>query len=84
METFYSKDKSNGDTTMVGKESSFHAESDSIAYLTAQEKFDAMLGKQGGENDLPVKFTLRNKNGVIVANPAQKRENELMYPNQHP
>ncbi|MDO9373261.1 MAG: hypothetical protein V4725_03090 [Bacteroidota bacterium] len=86
METFYSNSQNNGDTTMVGEKDNISADSDSTAFLKAQEKFTS---RQNDKSDkgVPVKFTLRNHEGVIVTQPGQQQtreEEKRMYPNQKP
>lgn len=86
METFYSNDKGDGDTTMTSKTNTIYAATDSIAWLKAQDEFNSTKSKANTEDGLPVKFTLRNKNDVIVAGPGDlnPQVKELMYPNQKP
>ncbi|CAN5631179.1 hypothetical protein BH11BAC3_BH11BAC3_08130 [soil metagenome] len=86
METFYSNDKGNGDTTMIGKTSTIRAASDSLAWVKAEEAFNATKSKADNKDGMPVKFTLRDKDDVIVAGPDGLNPplRELMYPNQTP
>ncbi len=85
METFYSENKSNGDTMLTGKKDMIKAASDSAAYLEAAEKFKALISK-AGDDGMPVNFTLRDSKGSIVTGSAMINPDvkEQMYPNQKP
>ena len=87
MEIFYSEGKTDGDTTMVGKKDKIVADSDSAAFVKAQQEFSEKMNKSDGEKEVPVKFTLRDKDGVIITQPGQQKAREIekpMYPNQKP
>jgi len=86
VETFYSNNKGNGDTTLVTEKDNISAESDSAAYAKAQDKFNSLMGKSGDKNGMPVKFTVRDHDGVIVAGPGldTNQVEKQMYPNQKP
>ena len=87
MEIFYSEGKTDGDTTMVSKKDKIVADSDSAAFVKAQQEFSDKMNKANGEKEVPVKFTLRNHDGVMVTQPGQQNAREVekpMYPNQKP
>lgn len=86
METFYSNNKGDGDTTMTSKTNTITAVTDSIAWLKAEEAFNSTKSKSDDKDGMPVKFTLRDKNDVIVEGPGgiSPQDKELMYPNQTP
>ena len=87
METFYSATKNAGDTATTSEKDNITAETDSAAFVKAQEKFNSQLNKSENDKGMPVKFTLRNHDGVIVTQPGQQATREAekpMYPNQKP
>lgn len=86
METFYSNNKGDGDTTMTSKTNTIKAATDSLAWLKAQDAFNSTKSNADDKDGMPVKFTLRDKDDVIVAGPAgiDPKVKELMYPNQKP
>lgn len=86
METYYSDSKGTGDTTMVTEKDNISADTDSAAYMKAQEKFNALMAKSGDKHGLPVKFTVRNNDGNFVVAPGMDtaRVEKQMYPNQKP
>ena len=86
LETFYSNNKSDGDTTMVTEKDNIHADSDSAAFVKAQDKFNSLMAKSGDEHGMPVKFTVRDHDGVIIVQPGLDSGNveKQMYPAQKP
>lgn len=87
METFYNENKGSSDTTLVGEKDNISAGSDSAAFIKAQEKFNDLVSKSGVDKDVPLKFTLRDKDGVIITGPGQAKTQQVekeMYPNQKP
>jgi hypothetical protein len=86
METFYSSNKDDSDTTLTSEKDNISADTDSVALVKAQEKYNALLGKEGDKHGMPVKFTLRDHNGVIVVRPEHDsmQVEKQMYPAQKP
>lgn len=87
LETFYSKDKAGGDSTLTSDKDNIHADSDSAAFIKAQEKFNSLKSDPDDDKGMPVKFTVRNSAGVIITEPGLHRTGEAgkqMYPNQKP
>ncbi len=87
LETFYSNNKTAGDTTLTSDKDNIHADSDSAAFFKAQEKFNSLKNDRDDDKGMPVKFTVRNSAGVIITDPGLHRTGEAekrMYPNQKP
>ncbi|MEO5893420.1 MAG: hypothetical protein ABIQ31_24420, partial [Ferruginibacter sp.] len=84
IETFYSSNKNTGDTTLTSKKDNITADTDSAAYVKANDQFNKLTSKSGDNNGMPVKFTIRNHEGVIVIAPGQDstQQDRNMYPNQ--
>ncbi|MEO6720660.1 MAG: hypothetical protein ABIN67_09840 [Ferruginibacter sp.] len=85
LETFYSS-KSDGDTTMVTEKDNIYADSDSAAFVKAQDKFNSLMAKSGDKHGMPVKFTLRDHDGVVIVPPGMDSAGveKQMYPAQKP
>jgi hypothetical protein len=86
LETFYSTNKDNGDTAMVTEKDNVYADSDSAALSKAHQKYNSLLKNSGDKHGMPVKFTLRNHEGVIVVDPEldSLQVEKQMYPAQKP
>jgi len=84
LETFYKNDGGNGDTTLTSDKNNISADNDSSAFIKAQDKFNDLKAKPDEKRGAPVKFTLRNHDGVIIISPRQDttQENTTAYPNQ--
>ncbi len=85
VETFYTNNNGkNGDTLLVSNKDNLSADNDSTAFVKAQAKFNTLMSKSGDKHGLPVKFTVRNHDGVIVVAPGQSimQQDRNMYPNQ--
>jgi len=83
LETFYKSNGGNGDTSLISDKDNISADNDSTAFIKAQDKFNGLKAKPD-KHGTPVKFTLRNHNGVVVISPRQDttQENTTAYPNQ--
>jgi len=84
LETFYKNNGANGDTTLVSDKDNISADNDSTAFIKAQDKFNGLKSKPDNNHGEPVKFTLRNHDGVVITSPRQDttQENTTAYPNQ--
>lgn len=85
LETFYSSN-SDGDTTMVTEKDNIHADTDSAAFVKAQDKFNSLMATSGDKHGMPVKFTLRDHDGVIIVRPGidSAGVEKQTYPAQKP
>ena len=84
METTYKATKTNGDSTMTTRNQSISADSDSLAYIKANEEFNKLPAKENSDG-MPFKFLVKNSKGVVVPAPGidtSADNNKLMYPNQ--
>jgi len=84
LETFYKNNSGNGDTTLISDKDNISADNDSTAFVKAQDKFNDSKAKRDDKHGEPVKFTLRNHDGVVITSPRQDttQENTTAYPNQ--
>ena len=84
LETFYQNNSSGGDTTLTSDKNDISADNDSTAFIKAQDKFNQLKAKPDEKRGAPVRFTLRNHDGVVVTSPRQDttQENTNAYPNQ--
>jgi len=84
LETFYKSNSGNGDTTLISDKDNISADNDSTAFVKAQDKFDDSKAKRDNKHGEPVKFTLRNHDGVVITSPRQDttQTNTIAYPNQ--
>lgn len=87
METFYNENKSADDTTLISENDVIKAESDSAAFIKAQEKYNELMSATGNKKGMPVKFIVRNSDDVIITGPGLGKTHQIekeMYPNQKP
>ncbi|MEJ7589328.1 MAG: hypothetical protein WKI04_17365 [Ferruginibacter sp.] len=83
VETYYKNNNGGADTSLTSEKDKISADSDSAAYINAQEKFNGLAAKAGDKKGTPVKFTIRDKEGVIVIAPGNAtKQDPNSYPNQ--